>query len=126
LRHFHFLLRTCFPSFLFEGQGLYSLLNLRGTDASGYILAAIISHFMGLLTCGLFIRSQAAAKSMMLGYDQNTSTATCSYENEAGRGTADLTFTSKDGNIHLSIYWVYTNEEIDQTYIMESKGIKID
>jgi hypothetical protein len=44
----------------------------------------------------------------------------------AGRGTADLTFTIKDDKIHLSIYWVYTNEEIDQTYIMESKGFKID
>lgn len=63
---------------------------------------------------------------LIFDYDQNKSTATCSYENEAGRGTADLTFTFKDGKIHLSIYWVYTNEEIDKTYIMESKGIKID
>ncbi len=59
-------------------------------------------------------------------YDQNTSTAACSYENESGRGTADLTFTFRDGEIHLSIYWVYTNEEIDKTYNMKSKGIKID
>lgn len=54
-------------SFQFEGQVLYSLLDLRGTDADRYILAAIIAHFAGLFTCGLFVKSQAAAKSMMLG-----------------------------------------------------------
>lgn len=54
-------------SFQFEGQVLYSLLDLRGTDADRYILAAIIGHFAGLFTCGLFVKSQAAAKSMMLG-----------------------------------------------------------
>ncbi len=63
---------------------------------------------------------------LIFDYDQNTSTATCSYENEAGRGTADLTFTFKDGKINIRIYWVYTNEQIDETYIMESKGIKTD
>jgi MFS family permease len=54
-------------SFQFEGQVLYSLLDPRGTDAERYILAAIIAHFAGLFTCGLFVRSQAAAKSTMLG-----------------------------------------------------------
>ncbi|MGI6366282.1 MAG: LuxR C-terminal-related transcriptional regulator [Bacillota bacterium] len=54
-------------SFLFEGQVLYSLLEMHGVNASAYILAAMIAHFMGLLTCGLFIKSRAAAKSMMLG-----------------------------------------------------------
>jgi DNA-binding CsgD family transcriptional regulator len=54
-------------SFLFEGQGLYSLLDLHGMNASAYILAAIIAHFAGLFTCGLFLKSQAAAKKMMLG-----------------------------------------------------------
>ncbi len=53
-------------SFLFEGQVLYSLLNLRGTDANRYILAAIITHFIGLFTCGMIVRSQAAAKKMLL------------------------------------------------------------
>lgn len=53
-------------SFQFEGQVLYSLLDLREIDASGYILAAIIAHFIGLFTCGLVVRSQATAKSMML------------------------------------------------------------
>lgn len=45
---------------------LYSLLEMRGINASAYILAAMIVHFMGLLTCGLFVRSRSAAKSMML------------------------------------------------------------
>lgn len=54
-------------SFQFEGQVLYSLLDLRGTDADRYILTAIIAHFAGLFTCGLFVKSQAAAKSMMFG-----------------------------------------------------------
>jgi DNA-binding CsgD family transcriptional regulator len=54
-------------SFLFEGQVLYSLMELRGTDASAYILAAMLAHFIGLFTCGLLVRSQAAAKNMMLG-----------------------------------------------------------
>jgi DNA-binding CsgD family transcriptional regulator len=54
-------------SFQFEGQVLYSLLDLRGTDASGYILATIIAHFTGLFTCGFIVRSQAVAKNMMLG-----------------------------------------------------------
>jgi DNA-binding CsgD family transcriptional regulator/MFS family permease len=54
-------------SFLFEGQVMYSLLDLHGVNASTYILAGMIAHFVGLLTCGLFVRSWAAAKSMMLG-----------------------------------------------------------
>lgn len=53
-------------SFLFEGQVLYSLLDLSGADAGFYILAAIISHFIGLFTCGLFIRSFVEAKRIML------------------------------------------------------------
>lgn len=53
-------------SFLFEGQVLYSLLDLHGMSASSYILAAIIAHFFGLLTCGLLIRSRVAAKGLMI------------------------------------------------------------
>jgi len=54
-------------SFQFEGQVLYSLLDLRGIDADRYILVAIIAHFTGLFTCSLFIKSQGGAKNMMLG-----------------------------------------------------------
>ena len=53
-------------SFQFEGQVLYSLLDLHGIDAHSYIMAAIIAHFAGLFTCGLFVKSQAVAKSIML------------------------------------------------------------
>ncbi|MGI6150546.1 MAG: hypothetical protein ACOYIR_01135 [Christensenellales bacterium] len=53
-------------SFLFEGQVLYGLLEMHGANVSAYILTAMIAHFMGLLTCGLFVRSRAAAKSIML------------------------------------------------------------
>ena len=54
-------------SFLFEGQVLYSLLEMHGVNVSAFILAAMIAHFMGLLICGLFVRSQVAAKNIMLG-----------------------------------------------------------
>ncbi len=53
-------------SFLFEGRVLYSLLDLHGIDVPGYILASVIAHFIGLLTCGLFIKSYASAKNMAL------------------------------------------------------------
>ncbi len=53
-------------SFQFEGQVLYSLLVLYGADFQRYILAAIVAHFIGLFTCGLFVRSQLTAKSIML------------------------------------------------------------
>ena len=53
-------------SFPFEGQVLYNLIDLRGVNTPGYILAAIIAHFAGLFTCGLYVKSQAAAKSMIL------------------------------------------------------------
>ncbi len=54
-------------SFLFEGQVLYSLLGLHGTEASRFILGAIIAHFAGLFSCGFFVRSSTAAKYTMLG-----------------------------------------------------------
>ncbi len=53
-------------SFQFEGQVLYSLLNMREIDASTYIMAAIIAHFAGLLTCGFFVKSHIAAKKMIV------------------------------------------------------------
>ncbi len=53
-------------SFQFEGQVLYNLLELRGIDADSYIMVAIIAHFTGLFTCGLFVRTQVAVKNMML------------------------------------------------------------
>ncbi|HBN82459.1 MAG TPA: helix-turn-helix transcriptional regulator, partial [Clostridiales bacterium] len=49
-------------SFLFEGQVLYSIIDVYGVNAHPYILSAIIAHLAGLLTCGFFIKSQQAAK----------------------------------------------------------------
>ena len=49
-------------SFLFEGQVLYSLVDLYEINASAFILAAMIAHFMGLFTCGLFVRSEGEPK----------------------------------------------------------------
>lgn len=54
-------------SFLFEGQVLYSLLELRKAEASGYILAAIVSHFVGLFSCGYLAKSPIVAKYTMFG-----------------------------------------------------------
>jgi DNA-binding CsgD family transcriptional regulator len=54
-------------SFQFEGQVLYSLLDLHGIDADRYILAAIIAHFAGIFTCSLFVKFHGGAKNMMLG-----------------------------------------------------------
>ncbi len=53
-------------SFLFEGQILYILLERHGVNGSTYVLASMIAHFLGLLTCGLFIRTLKSAKNMML------------------------------------------------------------
>ncbi len=53
-------------AFLFEGQTLYNLLTLQGITASNYILAAILAHFMGLLTCSFKVKSLLTAKNTML------------------------------------------------------------
>ncbi len=53
-------------SFQFEGQVLYSLLNLHQMEASRYILAGMVTHFLGLFSCGFFVKSPSAAKQMML------------------------------------------------------------
>ena len=54
-------------SFLFEGQVLYSLLKLNEASAAPYILVAITAHFVGLFTCGFFVKSPAAARHAVLG-----------------------------------------------------------
>lgn len=53
-------------SFLFEGQVLYSLLNVYQMEASHYILASIVAHFLGLFSCGFFVKTSRAAKKAML------------------------------------------------------------
>lgn len=52
----------------FEGQVLYSIFHLNEVDGARYIQSAIISHFIGLFTCGLFVKSpEMAKKTMMIG-----------------------------------------------------------
>ena len=52
-------------SFAFEGQILYSLLELHGVAASGYIMLAVTAQFFGLFTCGLYTKSAQQAKTVM-------------------------------------------------------------
>jgi DNA-binding CsgD family transcriptional regulator len=54
-------------SFLFEGQVLYSILAYHDVHDSTYIVAAIVAHFLGLFSCGYFVKSPIAAKYTMLG-----------------------------------------------------------
>lgn len=54
-------------SFLFEGQVLYGIIDTFGVQSNPYILSAIISHFLGLFTCGYFVQSQRMARYTMIG-----------------------------------------------------------
>ena len=45
---------------------LYSLLDLYQREASHYIFTGIVTHFVGLFSCGFFVKSPSAAKHMML------------------------------------------------------------
>ena len=53
-------------SFVFEGQVLYSTIDAFGARSNTYILAAIVAHFAGLFSCGLFIKTPSRAKSAMI------------------------------------------------------------
>lgn len=54
-------------SFVFEGQVLYSIIDTFGAQTHTYILSAIIVHFVGLFSCGFFIKSPWEAKLAMSG-----------------------------------------------------------
>lgn len=54
-------------SFLFEGQVLHCLMALYGLSPGFYILAAMLTHFAGLFSCGLFVKSRGIAKRVMPG-----------------------------------------------------------
>lgn len=45
---------------------LYCLLNVHQMGASGYILAAIVTHLLGLFSCGFFVKSPSVVKNVML------------------------------------------------------------
>ncbi|MGI6182420.1 MAG: LuxR C-terminal-related transcriptional regulator [Agathobaculum sp.] len=53
-------------SFVFEGQVLYRTIDTFGTQSNTYILVAIVAHFAGLFSCGLFIKTPSRAKSAMI------------------------------------------------------------
>lgn len=53
-------------SFVFEGQVLYGLTEYYQVSSSGFIFAAIIAHFIGLFSCGFFVKTSQAAKNAML------------------------------------------------------------
>ena len=60
------LLFTYLLSFVFEGQVLYSLTDYYQVSSTGFIFAAIIAHFIGLFSCGFFVKTPALAKKTML------------------------------------------------------------
>lgn len=45
---------------------LYSLLNLGQMEASPYIFAVMVTHFVGLFSCGFFVKSPSVVKHIML------------------------------------------------------------
>ena len=53
-------------SFLFEGQVLYSLIESSQVEGIALVKAATVCIFIGLISCGLFIKDQIAAKKAMI------------------------------------------------------------
>lgn len=53
-------------AFPFEGRILYALAEHYGTPAQSFVFGTMAAHFCGLLTCGFFVNSMAAAKRLML------------------------------------------------------------
>jgi len=53
-------------SFVFEGQVLYSLTEYYEVSSTNFVFAAIVAHFIGLFSCGYFVKTPSAAKSAML------------------------------------------------------------
>lgn len=60
------LLFTYLLSFVFEGQVLYSLTEYYEVSSTNFVFAAIVAHFIGLFSCGYFVKTPSAAKSAML------------------------------------------------------------
>ena len=53
-------------SFLFEGQVLYSLLGTFAVESFPYLLIAIATHLLGLVSCGYFVKSLEAVRHVMV------------------------------------------------------------
>ena len=56
------LLFTYLLSFVFEGQVLYSLTEYYEVSSTNFVFAAIVAHFIGLFSCGYFVKTPSAAK----------------------------------------------------------------
>lgn len=52
-------------SFVFEGKVLYSLLEHYDIMSNIYIISAIVAHFLGLFSCGFWVKSPQMAKRVM-------------------------------------------------------------
>ena len=53
-------------SFVFEGRVLYEILNSRGISSHKLIFVSILSHFIGLISCGFVVHPFLGAKNAML------------------------------------------------------------
>jgi DNA-binding CsgD family transcriptional regulator len=53
-------------SFLFEGQVLYSIVEMAQIEGATLVKAAVLTVFIGLFSSGLLVKSQAAAKITMI------------------------------------------------------------
>ena len=54
-------------AFVFQGQILYSLTNQFDLSQGKMIFSAMIAHFVGLFSCGFFIKSIKSAKMFLIG-----------------------------------------------------------
>ena len=50
----------------FEGQVLYAIANLHNIDPQGLIFFTIAAHFLGLLSCGFFVKNIKIVKRIMI------------------------------------------------------------
>jgi DNA-binding CsgD family transcriptional regulator len=60
------LLSAYLLSFVFEGQVLYRLTDYFEVSSASFVFAAIFAHFVGLSTCGFFIKTLETAKKTLL------------------------------------------------------------
>lgn len=53
-------------AFPFQGQVFYAIFNRYNQDPHTMIFGSVVAHFIGLIGCGVFIKSMKAAKRLML------------------------------------------------------------
>jgi len=62
----HSLFSSWMLSFLFEGRIFYSLADAYKFDPAGMVFCGVAANFVGLLLCGLFIKTKKAARRLFL------------------------------------------------------------